>query len=242
MRADFVANASHELRTPLTSLIGYLETLQGAARDDAVARERFVTIMLDQARRMTRLVQDLLSLSRIEQREHTPPTGRVGLEPLLRGVAETLAVNAHNRGMTIALRLAPGLPDVAGDRDELAQLFQNLLDNAVKYGRPDTEVTVSAHAVGRDDGVGAVAVAVRDRGAGIPRHHLPRLTERFYRVDPARSRDLGGTGLGLAIVKHIASRHRGHLAIDSREGEGTTVTVTLPAAGATSGTRHETVM
>jgi two-component system phosphate regulon sensor histidine kinase PhoR len=243
-RADFVANASHELRTPLASLIGFIETLQGAARDDVEARDRFLSIMLEQARRMTRLVEDLLSLSRIELREHTPPTGRVALEPLLRRVAETLEISARRHGTTIAFELEPGLPDVAGDPDERAQVFQNVLDNAVTYGRPGTEVAVGGASVssGRQAAIGAVAVAVRDHGEGIPRHHLPRLTERFYRVDPARSRELGGTGLGLAIVKHIVSRHRGHLAIDSHEGTGTTVTVTLPVAHPKSRHRHETVM
>jgi len=226
LRSDFVANASHELRTPLASLTGFIETLQGPARDDADARERFLAIMLDQANRMTRLVEDLLSLSRIEMHEHTPPKGRVALGPLLQDVAQTLQAAADRRRMTIALGIEPDLPEVAGDRDELTQVFQNLVDNAVKYGRPDSEIAV--------DGIiapdGAVRVAVRDRGEGIARQHLPRLAERFYRVDTNRSRELGGTGLGLAIVKHIVNRHRGRLAIDSTVGEGSTFAVSLPAA------------
>jgi two-component system phosphate regulon sensor histidine kinase PhoR len=236
MRADFVANASHELRTPLSTLIGFLETLLGPAREDAAARERFLPIMLEQAQRMARLVADLLSLSRIELNEHTPPTGRVDLAAVLGGVADALEMKARGRGMAIRIeaeRLAP----VIGDADELAQVFQNLIDNAIKYGAPGTEVRVVA---GPAEAVSSraprrfaqgVAVAVIDRGEGIAREHLPRLTERFYRVDSARSRELGGTGLGLAIVKHIVSRHRGHLEIESAPGEGSRFTVYLRTAG-----------
>jgi two-component system phosphate regulon sensor histidine kinase PhoR len=235
MRADFVANASHELRTPLSTLIGFVETLLGPAREDPAARERFLPIMLEQAQRMSRLVSDLLSLSRIELHEHTPPTGRVELAPLLGAVAEALQMKAQGRGMTIRLE-ADGVPPVIGDADELAQVFQNLIDNAVKYGAPGTEIGVIAGPAStmspsppRRFAHGA-AVAVIDRGEGIAREHLPRLTERFYRVDSARSRELGGTGLGLAIVKHILSRHRGHLEIESAPGEGSRFTVYLRAA------------
>ncbi|HEX6101901.1 MAG TPA: ATP-binding protein [Alphaproteobacteria bacterium] len=241
MRADFVANASHELRTPLSTLIGFLETLLGSAREDAAARERFLPIMLEQAQRMARLVADLLSLSRIELNEHTPPTGRVDLAAVLGRVADGLEMKARGRGMAIRIE-ADALPAVIGDADELAQVFQNLIDNAIKYGAPGTEVRVLA---GPAEAVSAraprrfahgLAVAVIDRGEGIAREHLPRLTERFYRVDSARSRELGGTGLGLAIVKHILSRHRGHLEIESAPGEGSRFTVYLqtaarPAAG-----------
>ncbi|MBV8775759.1 MAG: GHKL domain-containing protein, partial [Alphaproteobacteria bacterium] len=226
MRADFVANAGHELKTPLATLIGFIETLLGSARDDAAARERFLGIMHDQGRRMARLVDDLLSLSRIELNEHVAPVGRVALAPLVEAVAASLELRAAERHMQFALSLPPDLPDVLGDRDELAQVFQNLLDNAVKYGRAHTEIEVSAAA----DPAG-VAVAVADRGDGIAAEHLPRLTERFYRVDTARSRELGGTGLGLAIVKHIVNRHRGRLDIDSAPGQGSTFTVWLRAAG-----------
>jgi two-component system phosphate regulon sensor histidine kinase PhoR len=235
MRADFIANASHELRTPLATLTGFIETLLGPARDDAEARERFLTIMRQQTGRMTRLVEDLLSLSRIELNEHVMPQDKVAPGPLLADLAEALALRAGERGMRICLAVPGDLPDVLGDRDELAQLFQNLLDNAIKYGRAGTEITVVAETRAAQDRLptGSVSVAVRDRGDGIAREHLPRLTERFYRVDTARSREMGGTGLGLAIVKHIVSRHRGALDIESTPGEGSVFTVHLrphPAA------------
>jgi two-component system, OmpR family, phosphate regulon sensor histidine kinase PhoR len=228
MRADFIANASHELRTPLATLTGFIETLRGPARDDAEARDRFLAIMGGQATRMTRLVEDLLSLSRIELNEHVPPRGRVALPPLLQHLAETLELRAAERGMSIALTLPPALPDVQGDRDELAQVFQNLLDNAIKYGRAGTEISVEVETARRPAAV-FLAVAVRDCGEGIAREHLPRLTERFYRVDTARSREMGGTGLGLAIVKHIVNRHRGSLEVESTPGEGSVFTVFLRA-------------
>jgi two-component system, OmpR family, phosphate regulon sensor histidine kinase PhoR len=237
MRADFIANASHELRTPLTTLTGFIDTLLGPARDDAEARERFLTIMHQQAGRMTRLVEDLLSLSRIELNEHVMPRERVALGPLLADLAEALALRAGGRGMRISLAVPGDLPDVLGDRDELAQLFQNLFDNAIKYGREGTEITVVAESAGRVEhdrpSRPSVAVAVQDRGDGIAREHLSRLTERFYRIDTARSREMGGTGLGLAIVKHIVNRHRGALDIESTPGLGSVFTVRLrpyPAA------------
>ncbi|HXC88692.1 MAG TPA: ATP-binding protein [Stellaceae bacterium] len=226
MRADFIANASHELRTPLATLTGFIETLRGPARHDVEARERFLAIMGGQATRMSRLVEDLLSLSRIELNEHVAPLGRVALPALLQHLAETLELRAGERAMRIALSLPSDLPDVQGDRDELAQLFQNLLDNAIKYGRAGTEIDVGAETSRRAAG-SFVSVAVRDRGEGIAREHVPRLTERFYRVDTARSREMGGTGLGLAIVKHIVNRHRGFLEIDSKPGEGSVFTVLL---------------
>jgi len=233
MRADFIANASHELRTPLSTLLGFIETLRGPARDDTEASERFLAIMHEQASRMTRLVQDLLSLSRIELNEHVIPKDRVALDPLLRHAAEALELRAGERGMSIQMELAVGLPDVLGDHDELAQVFQNLLDNAIKYGRPGTSITVTADAASRPPGgaeasiASFVSVAVRDHGDGIAREHLPRLTERFYRADTARSRELGGTGLGLAIVKHILNRHRGFLEIESTPGLGSSFAVFL---------------
>ena len=240
MRADFVANASHELRTPLAALSGFIETLQGPARNDEEAREKFLGIMGEQAGRMARLVADLLSLSRIELNEHTPPSQRIDLGRLVTAAAEALKPLAQAKGMTIRLDLDPALAAVVAQPDELAQLFQNLLDNAVKYGRDDTEIEVSAAAVGADDlprAAGSllradpvVRVAIRDHGEGIAKEHLPRLTERFYRVDTARSRKMGGTGLGLAIVKHIVNRHRGLLTVDSTVGQGSTFTVWLPAA------------
>lgn len=255
MRADFVANVSHELRTPLSTLIGFIETLSGPARDDPEARTRFLAIMHEQAQRMARLVADLLSLSRIELNEHSLPTGRVDLARTLRAVADTLQFKAAEKGMTIVLGAdlpadAPGgpraslalddVPPVPGDPDEIAQVFQNLIDNAVKYGRARSTVRVALWLAGAEAGSAplppamrarrqmAVAVAVNDESEGIPREHLPRLTERFYRVDTARSRDLGGTGLGLAIVKHIMNRHRGALEIDSAIGRGSSFMVYLP--------------
>ena len=238
MRADFVANASHEIRTPLATLMGFIETLQGTARDDPAARERFLAIMDQHSKRMARLVEDLLSLSRIEMNEHTPPTEAVLLPSLLANVHNTLAWQAEKRGVTVAIDTEDGLPPVIGDGDELTQVFLNLVDNAIKYGDAEGTVSVEARRVAEAQAAGwmaskdgAVAVSVIDRGAGIPREHLPRLTERFYRVDKARSRELGGTGLGLAIVKHIVNRHRGALAIDSTPGKGSTFTVYLqPAA------------
>ena len=224
MRADFVANAGHELKTPLASLVGFIETLLGPARDDAAARERFLGIMREQAGRMARLVDDLLSLSRIELNEHVPPTAQVPLRLVIEQVAAALELRAAARQMRITASLPEDLPDVMGDEDELAQVFQNLIDNAIKYGRPQTEITVSVRVAG-----GFVGIAVADRGDGIADEHLPRLTERFYRVDSARSRELGGTGLGLAIVKHILNRHRGRLDIESTPGLGSTFTVWLRA-------------
>ena len=236
MRADFVANASHEIRTPLASLMGFIETLQGVGKDDAQARVTFLGIMHDQARRMARLVDDLLSLSRIELKEHTPPTESVDLALTLGALKTTLDRQAETRRMPILLDLAPGLPRIVGDPDELTQVFQNLIDNALKYGKPGTEIRVTAGEAAQippsfpDPRRRAVAVSVIDQGEGIARAHLSRLTERFYRVDVGRSRDLGGTGLGLAIVKHIISRHRGALVIDSEVGRGSTFTVFLPVA------------
>jgi two-component system phosphate regulon sensor histidine kinase PhoR len=227
MRADFIANAGHELKTPLASLIGFIETLLGPARRDAAARERFLGIMHEQARRMSRLVEDMLSLSRIELNEHVTPTGRVALASLIEEVARGLELRAAERGIGIRLALPPDLPDVQADRDQLVQVFQNLLDNAVKYGRRDSEIVVSG---GTETNAAQAYVTVTDQGDGIAREHLPRLTERFYRVDTARSRELGGTGLGLAIVKHLVNRHRGRLEITSELGQGSTFTVWLRVA------------
>ena len=225
MRADFVANASHELRTPLASLIGFIETLRGPAADDRPAQRRFLGIMAGEAARMQRLIDDLLSLSRIELVEHQPPAGAVDLATLLPRIAAGFEPRLAERHMQLRLNLAPALPLVAADADQLAQVVQNLLDNAVKYGRESGTVRVSAETLGA-----GASFAVTDDGPGIPRQHLPRLTERFYRVDKGRSRAIGGTGLGLAIVKHIINRHRGQLTIESKEGNGSTFRVWLPAA------------
>jgi two-component system phosphate regulon sensor histidine kinase PhoR len=222
MRADFVANASHELRTPLAAVTGFIETLRGHARDDEEARERFLGIMASEAGRMRRLIDDLLSLTRIELNEHVRPSATVALEPVLRQAVAALAPLAAEDGITVTIQ--GEAPDILGDHDELVQLFQNLVHNAIKYGRKGGEVTVT---LGRENG--HAFVAVKDDGEGIPREALPRLTERFYRVDVKRSRERGGTGLGLAIVKHIVSRHEGRLAIDSTVGEGSTFTVFIPA-------------
>jgi two-component system phosphate regulon sensor histidine kinase PhoR len=241
MRADFIANAGHELKTPLASLIGFIETLLGPAKDDAEARERFLGIMREQAGRMARLVDDLLSLSRIELNEHVAPTGRVALAPVVEHVAEALELRAADRDISVDVSLPSMLPEVFGDADELTQVFQNLLDNAIKYGRPHSRVTITAALAdaGGDRRNGRfISVAVADQGDGIPGDQLPRLTERFYRVDTARSRQLGGTGLGLAIVKHILNRHRGRLDIASTLGVGSIFTVWLRAADG-SGDRQE---
>ena len=237
MRADFVANASHELRTPLASVLGFIETLQGPARDDIKARDEFLEIMLKQANRMTRLIDDLLSLSRIELREHTRPTEAVDVETVLRAAVELLDRMAKDRRSAVNMNVAPNLPAVVGDVGELGQVFHNLLGNAVKYGgdngRVDITVSLSDTRPPSMQGKGpCVRIAVKDAGEGIPREHLPRLTERFYRIDTARSRSLGGTGLGLAIVKHIVNRHRGAMTIESEIGKGSVFTIYLPLASA----------
>lgn len=225
MRADFIANASHELRTPLAAVTGFIETLRGHARDDAAARDQFLDIMGTEAARMRRLIDDLLSLARIEMNEHVKPEGRIGLEGVVRQAVAALKPLAAQDGIAIMVESQPGLPQVIGDQDELVQLFQNLIHNAIKYGREKGQVQIT---LSQQDA--QVAVAVRDDGEGIPANVIPRLTERFYRVDVKRSRERGGTGLGLAIVKHIVSRHQGRLAIESKLGVGSTFTVSLPAA------------
>jgi len=230
MRADFVANVSHELRTPLASLVGFIETLQGPASKDEAARSRFLGIMQRESARMARLIEDLLSLSRIELDEYTPPSSTVDVAGVLRGLGESMQPRAEKRKATIKLDIAEGLPPITADRDQLIEVFQNLMDNAIKYGGSGGTVSVSARRV---DSVSqivgpAIVVSIRDEGPGIASEHIPRLTERFYRVDSARSRELGGTGLGLAIVKHIVNRHRGTLTVASKEGAGSTFSVSFP--------------
>ena len=225
LRADFIANASHEFRTPLAAVSGFIETLRGHAKDDEVARGQFLDIMGVEAARMRRLIDDLLSLSRIEMNEHVKPEGRIGLESVVRQAVAALKPLAAQDDMTVTVKAEAGVPQVIGDHDELVQLFQNLVHNAIKYGREHGRVDIT---VGEADG--QAFVAVRDDGEGIAANAIPRLTERFYRVDVKRSREKGGTGLGLAIVKHIISRHQGRLAIESKLGEGSTFTVSLPAA------------
>ena len=230
MRADFIANASHELRTPLAAVTGFIDTLRGHAKDDEVAREQFLEIMATETARMRRLIQDLLSLTRIEMNEHIPPEGRVDLEGVVRQAAAALAPLAADDGITVTVEARPGLPPVVGEHDELVQLSQNLIHNAIKYGRENGAVTVS---IGLQDGM--LSAAVRDEGEGISPSAIPRLTERFYREDVKRSREKGGTGLGLAIVKHIVNRHQGRLEIESKKGEGSIFTVFLPAAPVENG-------
>ncbi len=228
MRADFIANASHELRTPLASLRGFIETLQGSAKGDSGARERFLPIMAEQASRMTRLIDALLSLSRVEMNAHVPPSDLVDLNDVLNSTKDTLEPLARETGFRLEVGRFQRPAIVRGDRDELLQVMQNLVQNAFKYGERGGQVRIEAKhipSLGRQSG--RYAIAVVDSGPGIAPEHLPRLTERFYRVDVASSREKGGTGLGLAIVKHILNRHRGELAIASKPGKGSTFTVML---------------
>jgi two-component system phosphate regulon sensor histidine kinase PhoR len=229
MRADFVANASHELRTPLAALLGFIETLQGSARDDPKARERFLAIMQEQARRMARLIDDLLSLSRIELNAHRRPDTPVDLVPIVRQVVDGLETLARDRGVAVNIEAANALT-VLGDHDELVRIFENLVENALKYGAAGRRVDIKLGLGTSADGEPEALVSVRDYGPGISPEHLPRLTERFYRVDVTESRAQGGTGLGLALVKHILNRHRGRLTIDSAPGAGATFTIHLPTA------------
>ncbi len=229
MRADFVANASHELRTPLAALSGFIETLQGPAREDAKARERFLDIMQEQARRMARLIDDLLSLSRIELNAHRRPDTPVDLAPILEQVLDSLQTLARDRAVTVNIEAA-GVLTVLGDHDELVRVFENLVENALKYGAPGKRVDISVARAKAPDRELEAQVSVRDYGPGIAPEHLPRLTERFYRADVRESRAQGGTGLGLALVKHILNRHRGRLSIESTLGAGATFIVHLPIA------------
>lgn len=226
---DFVANASHELKTPLASITGIVETLQGHARDDPDAAARFLGIMEVQAERMRRLINDMLSLNRIEQNERVPPRKPQRLRDILGETAESMAPVAARAGIAFEFELPGAEIVVLGSREELAQVFQNLVDNAIKHSRSGDRVRVSL-AEARTGRAGMIGVAVSDTGPGIDRTHLPRLTERFYRVSVPRSRARGGTGLGLAIVKHVLSRHRGHLEVESALGEGSCFTVWLPVA------------
>lgn len=229
MRRDFVANVSHELKTPLTAMIGFIETLRGPARDDAAARERFLATMDREAQRMNRLVRDLLSLSRVEADERLRPRERVDIALVLRSVAAMLADTAAEAGVALSVAGAEAAVDVPGDADQLRQVVTNLAENAIKYGGSKVTVTLTVHDYLRDLRRAGVSVEVADDGPGIDPVHLPRLAERFYRVDTHRSREVGGTGLGLAIVKHIVARHRGRLRIASERGRGSTFGVVLPS-------------
>lgn len=233
MRRDFVANVSHELRTPLTALLGFIETLQGPARNDAKAQQRFLGIMGAEAERMNRLVSDLLSLSRVEADERVRPVDPVDLGSVLEQTRHSLVHLAEDAGIALSLQLPDAPVTVPGDADQLRQVLTNLVENAIKYSGRGSAVSLSLGAAeyeSRLRGQG-VRIDVSDTGPGIDPVHLPRLTERFYRVDSHRSRELGGTGLGLAIVKHIVNRHRGRLQVESELGKGTRFTVILPLDG-----------
>ena len=226
LRSDFIANASHELRTPLASLLGFIDTLLGPAAKDAAAREKFLGIMRGQAERMSKLIDDLLSLSRIEMHQHVRPTGSIDLAGLLREVREGLMTQAKAAELDIVLSLPAGSAVTTGDRSQLYEVFENLLDNAIKYGADGKTIEVSLAPAGRPGFQHMVTVV--DHGPGVAPEYVPRLTERFYRMDADISRKKKGTGLGLAIVKHIVNRHRGQLVIRSKVGEGMRVDVLLP--------------
>ena len=228
MRIDFVANVSHELRSPLTSLSGFIETLQGPAKNDPAAQERFLALMAGDAQRMSRLIGDLLSLSKLQASERIAPSEAVNISSILRNVTASLEPLSKRENTGISLSISPDLPQVIGNTDELTQVFQNLIENGIKYSQQDTKVEVIAQ---RDPShENQLRISVRDHGEGLDPKHIPRLTERFYRVDQGRSRTMGGTGLGLAIVKHILIHHRAYLHIDSKVGLGSTFSVFLPIA------------
>ena len=231
MRRDFVANISHELRTPLTSLMGFIETLRGPARGDVEAQDRFLGIMDAEAQRMSRMVSDLLSLSRVEVDERVRPRDQVNLAAVLRSVVATLEGKLSDANVAINAPDLEGSYLINGDHDQLIQLFLNLIENAIKYGGQGKTIHITLNEIKRDQQLrgSAILAQIRDEGEGIEEIHLPRLTERFYRVDDHRNRDQGGTGLGLAIVKHIVNRHRGRLEIKSKQGDGSRFYVILPA-------------
>ncbi len=232
LRRDFVANVSHELRTPLTALLGFIETLQGPAREDPAAQERFLGIMATEADRLRRLVDDLLSLTRVEEQERSRPADPVDLGAVVRQATDLLGPMAIAAGTRLIAKMPDVLPHVPGDDAQLQQVLHNLIENAIKYGATDQGIIVEITKPTFETALHetAIRMTVKDHGQGIPAHHLIRLTERFYRVDGHRSRAQGGTGLGLAIVKHIANRHRGKLYFESVEGQGTTATLMLPTA------------
>ncbi len=235
MRADFVANASHEIRTPLASIIGFIETLRGPAKDDSAAREEFLKVMAEQAERMSKLVNDLLSLSKIEMNANSVPMNKVDFARLIRSEKQHFDWSCKQKNVVMRMKMNDNLPPTRGDEDELGQVVRNLIGNAIKYTNHDTEVIVSlklTSALPKDHAfrhlTRALLFSVQDHGEGIPKEHIPRLTERFYRVDTARTRKVGGTGLGLAIVKHVLSRHQAVLTIDSEIGKGSTFNIFLP--------------
>ncbi len=226
LRSDFIANASHEIKTPLAALLGFIETLQGAARHDEAARDRFLPIMAKQAERMARLIDNLMSLSRVEMRAHLKPQGTVMIAELVKQACDALEPMASQADIDVEIHSDLDGVTVLGDRDELTQVFINLLHNAIKYGRPGGAVSVVLER--QQNGPSSmIAISVEDDGPGIPSQHLPRLTERFYRVSGSAAMEKGGTGLGLAIVKHVVNRHRGELRISSKVGAGSKFTVLL---------------
>jgi two-component system, OmpR family, phosphate regulon sensor histidine kinase PhoR len=230
MRSDFISNVSHELRSPVSTLMGFIETLQGPAHDDAIARDRFLTVMSDEAKRMASLVNDLLILSKVEAEEHIRPNEVLDIGQILGEISTILSGRAAESDMKIDLQVQDDLPPVAGDKEELIQVFRNLIDNAISYGTKGTQIKIVAEDQGQvfETPVAMLAVSIINQGPGINPENIERLTERFYRVDKGRSRATGGTGLGLAIVKHIVGRHRGSLDIRSTLGENTVFTVCLP--------------
>ena len=230
MRSDFVANVSHELRSPLSTISGFIETLLGPAKDDSSARDRFLSLMSQEADRMVRLISDLLSLSKVEASQRSRPVGTVNIVAIIKSVQTSLAKQSKDAGKSVDLQLATDIATIPGHEDELIQVVQNLLENAIKYSGDRSTITIKLTLETDVAGMpgSTIALSVTDEGEGIPRHHLSRLTERFYRVDSHRSRDDGGTGLGLAIVKHIVQRHRGRLKMESEVGKGSTFTVLLP--------------
>ncbi len=241
MRADFVANASHELRTPLAALLGFIETLQGSAKDDVVARGKFLAIMQGQATRMARLIDDLLSLSRIELNAHLRPSTALELAPVVRQVVDGLQMLARDRGVEIKVTVPSEPLTVLGDRDELVRALENLVENALKYGAAGKRIDITLSPAQTRAGTPEARLNIRDYGPGIAPEHLPRLTERFYRVDVADSRAQGGTGLGLALVKHVLNRHGGRLSIDSTLGAGAAFTIHVPLYTGDSGSATETL-
>ncbi len=234
MRVDFVTNASHELRSPLTAILGFIETMIGPASDDTEARIRFLDIMRREAERMSRLIDDLLSLSRVEADEHVRPQSSIDLSGVLRSALDVLESRAKAQNISIELDINGDLPKIIGDQDQLVQVFRNLIENAIIHGNEGTAVTIEVAPVSRipDSSLGGIVVHVRDRGKGVPKEMIPRLTERFFRGDRARSRgdavNPSSTGLGLAIVKHIVNRHRGRMRIESELGVGSVFSIYLP--------------
>ena len=230
MRRDFVANVSHELRTPLTAVVGFIETLRGPARNDPDAQDRFLGMMLKESQRMNRLVDDLLSLSRVEAAERQRPSDPVSIREVVEASISSLAKPLQEAEVEITFDIPNADIELQGDRDQLRQVMNNLLENALKYGAQGGMISIKVYEVGHDAllRTKAARVEVTDSGLGIDPIHLPRLTERFYRIDEHRSREMGGTGLGLAIVKHIVSRHRGRIEIDSTKGKGSRFSIIIP--------------